>query len=168
MYYFQFSFVWIFDNKDNWRFKKFNFGATFWGNGCKYQKSYNAVLLRSISCLLYFFLRFWATGVVIKKLFNSGLSAHRLRVLAKFGVCSSYGVRETLCGYDRQTNGQAHRRTNGRTSLNRFFSTRWSNIYILYRVSHVSFDLLCFPFLRESGLKSNMKIQKHKNIKINK
>ena len=36
-------------------------------------------------------------------------------------VCRSYDLRETL---------------------NWFFSSRWSRIYILYRVSHVSFDLL--------------------------
>ena len=36
----------------------------------------------------------------IKKLFNGVLSAHRLRVYAKFGV---FGVRETLSGHDRQT-----------------------------------------------------------------
>ena len=40
---------------------------------------------------------------VIKKLFNSVLSAHRLRDSAKFGVCSFYGVREMLSGHDIQT-----------------------------------------------------------------
>ena len=39
-------FGWIFDNKGNWRRKK------FWGNEGIYQKSYNAVLLCSISCFI--------------------------------------------------------------------------------------------------------------------
>ena len=38
-----------------------------------------------------------------QKIFNSVLSAHRQRVYEKFGVCSSYDVRETLSGHDRQT-----------------------------------------------------------------
>ena len=59
--------------------------------------------------------------------------------------------KETLSGHDRQIDR--------RTWLNRFFSSRWSRIYILYRVSHVSFALLLtfclnpyalFLFLRES------------------
>ena len=32
--------------------KKFNFGEIFWGIGGIYQKSYNAVLLRYISCFI--------------------------------------------------------------------------------------------------------------------
>ena len=44
----------------------------------------------------------WLKGV-IKRLFNSVLSAHRLRVYAKFGVCRSYGIGETLSAHDRQT-----------------------------------------------------------------
>ena len=51
---------------------------------------------------------------VIKKVFNKVLTAQqRLHVSTKFGVCSSYGFRETLSGYDRQRDG--------RIWLNRFF-----------------------------------------------
>ena len=46
---------------------------------------------------------FGRLGGLIKKLFNSVLSAHRLGVYEVFGVCSSYCVRETLSGHDRQT-----------------------------------------------------------------
>ena len=62
---------------------------------------------------------------------------------------------------EKRTVNTTDRRTDGRTWLDRFFS-RWSGICILYRVWHVSFDLLhtfCltntpfFLFLRESGLK---------------
>ena len=100
--------------------------------------------------------RYWATDGVIKKLFNSVLSAHRQRVYAVYaGVCSSYGVRETLSGHSRQTDG--------RTWLNRFLSSRWSRIYIYFIGSHMS-PSTCyihsawtytpfFLFLRESGLK---------------
>ena len=42
-------------------------------------------------------------GEVIRKLFNIVLSVHRQRVYANFGVCSYYGVRETLDMADRQT-----------------------------------------------------------------
>ena len=49
---------------------------------------------------------FWATGESYQKSFNIILSAHRRRVYAKFGVYSSYGVRETLSGHDRYTDGR--------------------------------------------------------------
>ena len=58
-----------------------------------------------VSNLNFDFGDFGRLGEVIKKLFNSVLSAHILRVHAKFGVCCSDGFRETLSEHDRQTDG---------------------------------------------------------------
>ena len=53
---------WIFVIKGNWRFQKFNFGASFWENGGGiYQKSNNAVLL----CFIVAIGRYW--GELTKK-----------------------------------------------------------------------------------------------------
>ena len=87
------------------------------------QINISAVLLCNFKFLTwtsFFYHPLWwrfCTGVLSKK-FNSVLFAHRPR----FYVCSSYG--------DRQTEMPK--------------SSRWSRIYILHRVSRVSFDLLHF------------------------
>ena len=105
---------------------------------------------------LYFFTThlggdFGRLGGVIKKLFNS---VHRLRVYAKFGVCSSYGVRETLSGHARQTD----RRTDMAKSILLVADQEYiyfigsdmspSTCYIHSAYTNMPF----FLFLRESGL----------------
>ena len=88
------------------------FWVIFWGNGGIYQKSYNAVLLCPISCfivqnfkfitLTLFFTThleggFGRLGRVIKKQFNSVLSAHRLRVYAESFESVALMVSEKRC-----------------------------------------------------------------------
>ena len=67
---------------------------------------------------------------VIKKLFYSGLFAHRVLIDVQIGVFSWWS--------DRQTD----RLTDGKTDGHWFFSMRCSRTYILYRVSDISFDVL--------------------------
>ena len=114
----------------------------FWG---VYLKSYNAVLLCSISCfieqifkfltLTSFFYnplgrRFWATGEVIKN-YLMAFCSH----IDSVSVQNLESVALMVSGK------RCLDMTDGRTWLTRFLSSCWSRIYILYRVLHVSFDL---------------------------
>ena len=64
------------------------------------------------------------------------MSAHRLHVYAKFGVYSSYGLRETLSGEDRHTDGRTNGRTNGHVQIE--FSRSTDQEYIYFIGSHMS------------------------------
>ena len=75
----------------------------------------------------------WLRGV-FKKLFHSHLSAHWLHISAKFGIYSSYDFRETLSCHNKQLDI-----TNRQTD--EFFSASSSRIYMLYRISGISFNL---------------------------
>ena len=54
---------------------------------------------------------------------------HRLRDYAKFGVCSTYSVRETLSRHDRQADGRTDRWTDIAKLI--FLVALIKNIYIL-------------------------------------
>ena len=115
-----------FDIMGNWKFKIFNFPCILWEKGGIYQKTiepYFCALFHDLLCKI---------SNLNHKLFNSVLFAHRQHI-----VFSSNGFWETLSGHARQIDGQTHRRT----CLNQFFSSIWSIICILYRVSDVCFYL---------------------------
>ena len=98
------------------------------------------------------------TGGVIQKPINSVLSAHRLHVYVKFGVCSCYGS-EKRCLYmkDRQTYGRKNVRTDKRTDVQTYrrtdgqtdecvlidFSRRGDQEYIYFIGSHMSPSACC-------------------------
>ena len=65
-------------------------------------------------------------GRLIKKLFNSVLSAFCVSTQNVEFVTFMVSEKHCLDMTDRRT----HRHTNGLTWLNRFFSSRWSRIYI--------------------------------------
>ena len=74
--------------------------------------------------------RLGAMAEVNQKLFNCVLSAHRLHICAKFGVCSTYDLRETLSRHADRRTGTG---TNGRTDVAKsiFLIALMKNIYTI-------------------------------------